>query len=192
MHTAIDVLEDHRTHIHAMHPPNLDIPANTAAHEQNLENDGNANESIIDVLEDHRTRNHAMHPPNLDIPANTATHDHQLEDDGNESVIEEAEDDESSTQRARRFSKTPRDAEPKSTTMKYYPPCWQAMLEIAKNNMRKHVALVNAFPQRDRDLKEATLILRNTIAEYQRIEGNTLNPGCFFCLFNLFVIDHLF
>jgi hypothetical protein len=137
------------------------------------------------VLEDHRTRNHAMRPPNLDIPAN----EHQLED---ESVIEEDEEDESSTQRARRFSKTPRDAEPKSTTMKYYPPCWQAMLEIAKNNMRKHVALVNAFPRRDRDLKEATLILKNAITEYQRTEGNILDPGCFFCLFTLLVIDHCF
>ena len=127
------------------------------------------------MLEDHRTRNRAMRPPNLNIPANA----HQLEDDGNESAIEEAEEDESSTQRARRFSKTPRDAEPKSTTMKYYPSCWQAVLEIAKNNMRKHVAFVNAFPRRDRDLKEATLILKNAITEYQRTEGNILDPGFF-------------
>jgi hypothetical protein len=132
------------------------------------------------VVEDHRTRNRAVRPPNLDIPANTAAHEH--EDDGNlnESEVDDAEDD---TQRARRFSRTPRDAEPKSTTMKYYPPCWQAMLEIAKSNMRKHVALVNAFPRRDRDLKEATLILKNTITEYERIEGNTLEPGCFLLSF---------
>jgi hypothetical protein len=88
--------------------------------------------------------------------------------------------DEASAQRARRFSKTPRDAVPKSTTMKYYPPCWQAVLEIAKNNMRRHVALVNAFPRRDRDLKEARLILQNTITEYQRTEGNILDPGSSF------------
>ncbi|KAF8802115.1 hypothetical protein BYT27DRAFT_7261232 [Phlegmacium glaucopus] len=50
------------------------------------------------------------------------------------------------------------------------------MLEMAKNNMRRHVALVNAFPRRDRDLKEATLILNNTVTEYQRIEGNDLEP----------------
>jgi len=56
------------------------------------------------------------------------------------------------------------------------------MLEIVKNNMRKHIALVNAFLQRDRDLKEATLILNNSITEYQQIEGNTLEPGLFlFC-----------
>ncbi|KAF8800223.1 hypothetical protein BYT27DRAFT_7314444 [Phlegmacium glaucopus] len=60
--------------------------------------------------------------------------------------------------------------------MKYYPPGWQTMLEMAKNNMRRHVALINAFPQRDRDLKEATLILNNTVTEYQRIEGNGLEP----------------
>jgi hypothetical protein len=128
------------------------------------------------VLEDHRTRNHAMRPPNLEILANDAAVEGQLEND-------EDEDDESSTQRARRYSKTPRYAEPKATTMKYYPPGWQAMLEMAKNNMRKHVALVNSFPRRDRDLKEATLILNNTVTEYLRIEGNTLEPGFFVCFF---------
>ena len=127
------------------------------------------------MLEDHRTRNRAVHPPNLDIPAD----EHENDSNPNESVIDDAED-ESSTRRARRFSKTPRDAEPKSTTLKYYPPCWQAVLEIAKSNMKKHVALVNSFPRRDRDLKEATLILRNTIAEYERTEGNSLAPGFFF------------
>lgn len=143
--------------------------------------------NTTDVLEGHRARNRAMHPPSILVD------EHQINVDGNhESDSEEnPDDDESSTQRARRYSKTPKNAEPKSTTMKYYPPCWQAMLEIAKNNMRKHVALVNAFPRRDRDLKEATLILNNTITEYQRKEGNILEPGCFVCLFNLLVIDHL-
>lgn len=115
-------------------------------------------------------RNNAMHPPNLDISANDDASDGQLEDD---------EDDKPSTQRARRYSKTPRDVELKATTMKYYPPGWQSMLEMAKNNMRKHVALVNAFPRRDRDLKDATLILNNTITEYLQIEGNTLETGCY-------------
>jgi len=133
------------------------------------------------VLDDHRARNRAMHPPNLDILANDsdAAITGQLEDDG---------DDEPSTHRARRHSKTPRDAEPKATTMKYYPPGWRAMLEMAKNNMRKHVALVNAFPQRDRDLKDATLILNNTVTEYLQIEGNTLEPGCFFCFFTYWLL----
>lgn len=49
--------------------------------------------------------------------------------------------------------------------------------------MKKHVALVNAFPRRDRDLKEATLILKNTITEYQATEGNALDPGWFFWSF---------
>jgi hypothetical protein len=66
------------------------------------------------------------------------------------------------------------------------------MLEIAKNNMRRHVALVNAFPRRDRDLKEATLVLNNTISEYLRTEGNTLDPGRFVVFFNFSVIDHQF
>lgn len=120
-----------------------------------------------DVVEDHRMRNRANNPPNI-------LEEEELDDvDGDV----EAENDETSTQRASRHSKTPKNAEPKTTTMRYYPPCWKAMLEIAKNNMRRHVVLVNAFPRRDRDLKEATLILNNTITEYLRIEGNTLDPG---------------
>ncbi|KAF8805695.1 hypothetical protein BYT27DRAFT_7339642 [Phlegmacium glaucopus] len=51
------------------------------------------------------------------------------------------------------------------------------MLETAKNNMRRHVALVNAFPRRETDLKQATLILTNTIAEYQMVADNVLEPG---------------
>ncbi|KAF8808096.1 hypothetical protein BYT27DRAFT_7211689 [Phlegmacium glaucopus] len=131
----------------------------------------------IDVLEDHRMRNHPIHPPHPEALANAAarqSYGHQLKDD--DLKADENEDDDSSTHQARRYSKTPRDAEPKPTTMKYYPPGWQTMLEMAKNNMRRHVALVNAFPRRDRDLKEATLILNNTVTEYQRIEGNALEP----------------
>lgn len=138
----------------------------------------------IDVLEEHRVRNHAVQPPNTFADSNE--YSSEPEDVNNPDETEEP-----SAQRARRYSKTPRDAEPKATTMKYYPPHWQAVLEIAKNNMRKHVALVNAFPRRDRDLKEATLILQNTIAEYERIEGNILEPGHFGYYLNLFVINHM-
>lgn len=138
------------------------------------------------MLEDHRTRNHAMHAPNI------LADEHPIQPEGVDNPDEPVlgdNADEASAQRARRFSKTPRDV-PKSTTMKYYPPCWQAVLEIAKNNMRRHVALVNAFPRRDRDLKEATLILQNTITEYQRTEGNVLDPGfsSFFSSFSLLII----
>ena len=125
------------------------------------------------MLEDHRTRNRATHPPNLNNLVNNAAFNGQQEIDEDEDENEEEE----ATERARRHSKRAFDAEPKATTMKYYPPGWQAVLEIAKNNMRKHVALVNAFPRRDRDLKEATLILNNTVIEYLRIEGNSLEPG---------------
>lgn len=123
-----------------------------------------------DVLEDHRTRNHAVRP--LDITAN----EHPNEDDDinlgeSASVRGDNTENDEPTQRAPRYSKTPRDAEAKVTTLKYYLPLasWQAMLKLAKNNMRRHIALVNAFPLWDRDLKEATLILRNTITEYERI-----------------------
>ena len=86
--------------------------------------------------------NHANHPPNIFADE----HPNELEDDDRVDNPDEVEDDGSSAQRARWYSKTPRDAEPKSTTMKYYPPCWKTMLEIAKNSMRKHVAFINAFP----------------------------------------------
>ena len=52
----------------------------------------------------------------------------QLEND------EDDEDDEPFTQQVCHYSKMPRDAEPKATTMKYYPPGWQSMLKMAKNN----------------------------------------------------------
>lgn len=123
------------------------------------------------MVEDHRARNRAMRPPNI-LADDAAVPD--VEDQ-----FENEDDSEPSTQRALRHSKTPRDAERKATTLRYYPPGWQAMLEMAKNSMRKHVALVNAFPQRDRDLKDATLILNNTMTEYLRIEGNILEPGYF-------------
>jgi hypothetical protein len=117
-------------------------------------------------------RNRANHPPDISAVG------------GLDSEEDESENDEPSTQRANRFSKTPKDAEPKATTMRYYPPCWKAMLEMAKNNMRRHVALINAFPRRDRDLKEATLVLNNTITEYLQTEGNSLDPGFFVVFFN--------
>ena len=123
------------------------------------------------MLEDHRARNHAMRPPDLDNLANDAA------SKGQQEIEEEEEEEESPTLRARRHSKMSMEAEAKATTMRYYPTGWQAVLEIAKNNMRKHVALVNAFPRRDRDLHEATLILNNTVREYLHIEGNSLEPG---------------
>jgi hypothetical protein len=42
--------------------------------------------------------------------------------------------------------------------------------------MRQHIALINAFPQRETDLKVASLIISNTIEEYKE-EGNILEPG---------------
>jgi hypothetical protein len=96
----------------------------------------------IDILEDHRKRNHAVQPPNI------TANEHQFEDDNNldesASTREDNTENEEAAQRAPRYSKTPREA--KATTLKYYPPSWQAMLELAKNNMRRHIALVNAFP----------------------------------------------
>ncbi|KAF8814311.1 hypothetical protein BYT27DRAFT_7206214 [Phlegmacium glaucopus] len=74
----------------------------------------------IDVLEDHHMRNRPVHPPHPEALANAAarqSYGHQLEDDDLEA--DENEDDDSSTHRAHHYSKTPRDAEFKPTTMKY-------------------------------------------------------------------------
>lgn len=54
-----------------------------------------------------------MLPPNIDIPTDDAAMEGQLKND---------KDGEPFIQRVRRYSKTPRDAEPKATTMKYYSP----------------------------------------------------------------------
>jgi hypothetical protein len=51
-------------------------------------------------------------------------------------------------------------------------------------------SLINAFPQRETDLKVASLIISNTIEEYKE-ERNILEPG-FFKNFYLLIIDHFF
>ncbi|KAF8808225.1 hypothetical protein BYT27DRAFT_7337869 [Phlegmacium glaucopus] len=159
---------------------NMDIEIDNAAaqaalhySQDKLPNPDNEDHDI-DVVEDHRAHNRFEDDVNLD---NKCTTEQNGETDNDE-------DNESSTGRARRYSKTPRDAEPKPITMKYYPPGWQAMLETAKNNMRRHVALVNAFPRRKTDLKQATLILTNTIAEYQMVADNVLEPDMSILVFN--------
>jgi hypothetical protein len=48
--------------------------------------------------------------------------------------------------------------------------------KYSENKMRQHIALINAFPQRETDLKVASLIISNTIEEYKE-EGNILEPG---------------
>jgi hypothetical protein len=134
-------------------------------------------DGVIDVLEDHRKRNHATRPPDLANSANNANNASQ--EGQQDSEEDEEEEEEAPKSRARRHSKISLDAEPRPTTMKYYPPGWQVVLEKAKNNMRKHVCLFNAFPRRDRDLKEATLVLNDTIKEHLNVEGNSLEPGMF-------------
>ena len=63
-------------------------------------------------------------------------------------------------------------------TLKYYSKIWQAMLVLVKNNMRRHVALIRAFPKQDSHLSEAETILIKTIAEYK--EDNILDDSKFF------------
>lgn len=155
----------------------------------------------VDILKEHRTHNRPVCPPQPKTLANAAAQQngHQIRQtgfqdnlsktvgEGDAADATDKDEDKSSVQWAHRYSKTPSNNEPKATTMKYYPSCWQAMLEMAKNDMRKHIALVNPFPQRDKDLKEATLILNNTLAEYQGIENNTLQPGYFIYLLSKFI-----
>jgi hypothetical protein len=87
------------------------------------------------------------------------------DDDSDGEVIQD--DSAPTRERARRNSKIPNGTTPKPTTLKYYSKAWQSMLIAAKNNMRRHVALVHAFPERDNHLNEANNILIKTIAEYK-------------------------
>lgn len=158
----------------------------------------------IDVVEAHRARNRPVHPPGLDNLAKAATRqfnqtafeDQDEDENENDNDKDNQSDNENSDEngpihrRARRYSKKSRDAAPKPTTMKYYPPGWKAMLNIAKNKMRRHIALINAFPRRETDLKVASLIVSNTIEEYKE-EGNILEPGSVSLNFYLLIIDHL-
>jgi hypothetical protein len=130
------------------------------------------------VLEEHYERNRPVRPPptrNLD---KAATFQHLVQraisscdNDNNQADFEDdddIEDDNDNTgTRAPRHSKTSKDAPPKPTTMKFYPQAWQIILVTAKNKMRRHVALVNAFPERENHLEEATAIITKTISEYR-------------------------
>ena len=52
-------------------------------------------------------------------------------------------------------------------TLKHYSKIWQSMLVLVKNNMRRHVALMHAFPKHNNHLNEAENILIKTISEYK-------------------------
>jgi hypothetical protein len=145
---------------------------------------------IVDMLQEHRKRNRPVHPPNMQKLGHATTIQHRVQqavsfndnnDNGevaNRSDKEEDSEEESSPirERERRHSKVLDGAAPKPTTMKYYSKSWQSVLLIAKNNFRRYVALVHAFPDREKHLKEATHILRDTIAKYTE-EGNELDDG---------------
>src|ERR1700678_640099 len=154
----------------------------------------------VDVVEAHRARNRPVRPPALDNLANATTRqlnqtafkdpdeDEDENDNDKDNDNEDSDKNDPINQRARRYSKRSRDADPKPTTMKYYPSGWKAMLNIAKNKMRRHVALINAFPRRETDLKVASIIISNTIEEYKE-EGNTLEPGLVSLNFHLLIIE---
>lgn len=132
------------------------------------------------MLQEHRERNRPVHPPNmrtLGVASSTqrrlqqaASFDDENSSDNDNGQAQSELDEENVTthQRARRNSKIPHGGTiPKPTTLKYYSKPWQSMLMLAKNNMRRHVALVNAFPERDHHLCEAENILIKTITEYK-------------------------
>lgn len=149
------------------------------------------------MLEDHRNRNRAVRPPKLANlakaaqlqrrranPASEPTEmDHNgLGDSENEQdssdEADEADDDLPRKQRATRNSKVQPGSQPKATTIAHYAsaPGWKLVLEASKQAWRRHIALVNAFPQRGPDLKFASLIVVNKIAEYEE-QGFDLEQG---------------
>ncbi len=68
-----------------------------------------------------------------------------------------------------------------------YPPGWKSLLLIGKQRMARHVALYNAFPEKSKDLKVATMIVSDLIQEYNN-EGKELEQGLIFYRF-LYVLD---
>jgi hypothetical protein len=55
--------------------------------------------------------------------------------------------------------------------------------------MRRHIALINAFPWRETDLKVASFIILNTIEEYKE-EENILEPGLVSFFKKLLLVDY--
>jgi hypothetical protein len=115
--------------------------------------------------------------------------DKNQNDDNKDDDNEDSNKNDSINQRACHHSKRLRDAAPKPTKMKYYPPRWKVMLNIAKNKIRQHIALINAFLLRETDLKVTSLIILNTIKEYKE-EGNILDPCLVSFLKKLLLVDY--
>jgi hypothetical protein len=98
----------------------------------------------INVVEAHHTCNCPVHPPALTKLAKAATcqlnqmafedgdEDKNQNDDNKDDDDEDLDENDSINRRAHCHLKRLRDAAPKPTTMKYYPPGWKVMLNIAK------------------------------------------------------------
>ena len=104
-------------------------------------------------------------------------------DDGSQADLEgtvtEDDNEENNTTRRRACRNSKRvGTSSNPTTLKHYSQTWQPMLVVAKNYMRRHVALINAFPERDNNLNEAGNILIKTITEYR--EEFSLDDSKFF------------
>jgi hypothetical protein len=147
------------------------------------------------VVEDHRARNRPVHPPHPENLANAAAYQrlrHQLQqkETAEDALIQDGEDDEDDEgdtneadfqKRANHHSKTPWGTAPKPTTLRYYSQSWQGVLAVAKSRMRRHIALVHAFPRREADLSVATKLISNALGEYITLEHHLpMEPGLFF------------
>ena len=179
-----DVVEAHRARNRPVHPPALANLAKAAARQLNQtafgdqDEDENENEGNKDNDDEDSDENDA-------IDGRARPHSKRSRDADDD---EDSDEDVPINQRARRYSKRSSDAAPKPTTMKYYPPGWKAMLNMAKNKMRRHIALINAFPRREMDLKVASLIISNAIEEYKE-EGSILESGSVLLNFHSLIID---
>ena len=134
-----------------------------------------------------------MHPPHPEDLANAATYQHLKHQLEQKAAAEDAimkdqdndgdtnsEDDSEPQKRANRYSKRPWGTVPKPTTLRYYSQVWRGILEVAKSRMRRHVALVNAFPRREVDLAVAAKLVTNSMGEYLSLENHLpLEPGSF-------------
>lgn len=136
----------------------------------------------VDILAQHRSRNRPVHPPTVNRLVQSAAKQqrHQSQSQNRiQSPEASAEDEEPDRLQAKKSATT------SSPKMSDYPPGWKSLILIAKHRMARHVALHNAFPEKSKHLKVATLIISDLIEEYRK-DGKELEKGlnfrCFLCI----------
>ncbi|KJA12907.1 hypothetical protein HYPSUDRAFT_210008 [Hypholoma sublateritium FD-334 SS-4] len=128
----------------------------------------------VDVLAQHHSRNRPVHPPTVDKLAQSAAKQQRQKaqlQNRSQSPEGSAAAEEPNEPQSKKSSTS---SGPKIGN---YPPGWKSLILIARHRMARHVALFNAFPEKSKHLKAATLIISNLIEEYRK-DGKELEPEC--------------